>query len=124
MSVELLFPIAIGVLLGYLSGLGVGGGSLLILWLTVVQQMELPLARSINLMFFLPPAFLASVLRYRQGKWDWRILLPAAAAGCVCAGLGSWLSQRIDPSLLKKLFGLLLLAAGGRELFYRPKKPR
>ena len=44
----------IGAALGFLSGLGVGGGSLLLLWLTIVTGMEQSEARLINMMFFLP----------------------------------------------------------------------
>ena len=37
--------ILVGTVLGFLSGLGVGGGSLLILWLTAVLSMELRMAQ-------------------------------------------------------------------------------
>ena len=52
------FPvcIAVGTILGFLAGLGIGGGSLLILWLTMVLGMPQPEARFINLLFFLPAA--------------------------------------------------------------------
>ena len=52
------FPlvIAVGTVLGFLAGIGVGGGSLLILWLTLVLGMPQPQARILNLMFFVPSA--------------------------------------------------------------------
>lgn len=113
----------VGTVLGFLSGLGVGGGSLLMLWLTLVLGMEQDTARGINLMFFIPSALCASLLRLRgSGAPHWRIIIPAAAAGCAGAVLFSLLRDSIDTHLLKKLFGVLLLAAGARELFYRPKK--
>ena len=46
----------ISTLLGFLTGLGIGGGSLLILWLTQVQGIDQSTARLINLIFFLPGA--------------------------------------------------------------------
>ena len=52
--------------LGFLAGIGVGGGSLLILWLTLVLQMEYPQARIINLLFFLPSAIVASLFRWKH----------------------------------------------------------
>ena len=57
------FPAALlaGAIFGFLTGLGVGGGSLLILWLTLVLGMDPQTARGINLMFFLPASILASV---------------------------------------------------------------
>ena len=50
------FPVAllVGTILGFLAGLGVGGGSLLILWLTVVCNTPYAAARIVNLLFFLP----------------------------------------------------------------------
>ena len=46
----------IATLLGFLAGMGVGGGSLLLLWLTQVAMLEQTQARIINLLFFLPAA--------------------------------------------------------------------
>lgn len=118
------FPVALimGVLLGFLAGLGVGGGSLLILWLTLVLGITQDVARGINLMFFLPTAAISCVFRLRQGVLKWEIILPAVAAAVVGALLFGWLGKEIDTGLLRKPFGILLLATGLRELFYRPWK--
>lgn len=120
------FPVvlSIGTVLGFLSGLGIGGGSLLILWLTIVLGMDHPTARSINLLFFIPSALVACSLRIRHGGLKIRPLLPAIAAGCAAAALFSWISTVLDMQILKKLFGIVLLAAGLRELLYSGKKKR
>lgn len=119
------FPIVmiVGTALGFLAGLGVGGGSLLILWLTLVLGMEHPQARVVNLLFFLPSAVIASFFRWKQGKLDFKKLLPAVIAGCAAAAACSYFSAKLDIELLKKLFGGLLLITGVRELLYKPKKP-
>ena len=114
----------VGTLLGFLAGIGVGGGSLLVLWLTVVLQTEPSAARSINLLFFLPSALIACAFRLRQGKLKVKPLLPAILAGCISAGIFSVISTALDVPVLKKLFGVILLIAGLRELFYRPRKAR
>ena len=111
-----------GTILGFLSGLGVGGGSLLILWLTLVLEMPQESARIINLMFFLPSALISSLFRRKQGSLPLGKALPAALAGCVGALLFHSLSGRIDIQLLKKLFGGLLILTGIRELMYKPRK--
>lgn len=113
--------IIVGTLLGFLSGIGVGGGSLLILWLTLVLNMDHSEARIINLLFFIPSAIIASIFRWKQGSLDLPKILPAVLAGAVCAAGFSLLSKHLDISLLKKLFGILLLATGVRELFYKPR---
>ena len=116
--------IAVGAVLGFLAGLGTGGGSLLILWLTMVLGMEQPIARAINLLFFIPSALIACLFRWKQGKLELKKVLPAIITGCISAGLFSMLSGILDLNLLKKLFGAILITAGIRELFYRPRKAR
>lgn len=111
----------VGTALGFLAGLGIGGGSLLILWLTMVLGMDHTMARSINLLFFLPSALIACFFRWKQGCIDWKRILPAIACGCVSAAVFSWVGTQLDLTLLKKLFGGLLILTGLRELFYRPK---
>ena len=120
------FPIALlmGFLLGILAGLGIGGGSLLILWLTLVLGIEQSTARAINLMFFICAAGAVSILRWKKGTLKIRAILPAVIAGCIAAALFSWLGTKLDIQTARKLFGILLLATGLRELFYRPRKAR
>lgn len=113
-----------GTVLGFLSGLGIGGGSLLILWLTVVLDTDPAVARTVNLLFFLPAAMISCALRIKNGTLRLRPILPAIASGCIGAFLFSFLGSRMDTSLLKKLFGIVLIAAGIREILYRPRKAR
>lgn len=109
--------------LGFLAGLGVGGGSLLILWLTLVLGYDHDCARIINLLFFIPAAIISSLFRWKQGVLQWKKTIPAIAIGCAAAGICSMLSHQIELTLIKKIFGILLIAAGTRELFYKCKKP-
>lgn len=118
----LTLPVA--VLLGFLAGLGVGGGSLLMLWLTLAVGMDYATARTINLLFFLPSAFIATLYRQKQGIVSIKKVLPAMIAGCIAAALFSYVGKQIDTDLLKKLFGGLLLFTGTRELLYRPRKAK
>ena len=65
-------------------------------------------------------------LNKRQGKSNLPLkkIWPGILWGCAAAGIFSFVSTRIETELLKKLFGVLLLLTGLRELFYRPRKPR
>ena len=118
------FPVAVvvGTVLGILSGLGTGGGSLLILWLGLVVGMEQSQARAINLLFFIPSAVIACLFRWKQGRLDIKKILPAIIAGSIVSAIFTVLSQNMDTGLLKKLFGILLLFTGARELLYKPKE--
>lgn len=118
------FPVsvAVGILFGFLAGLGVGGGSLLILWLTLIVEVDPFTARCINLMFFIPCALIASIFRRKQGTLPLKKLTAPILCGAVLAGIFSFLSVCIDTAILKRIFGILLLVTGVRELLYRPKK--
>ena len=115
------FLLSISTVLGFLAGIGVGGGSLLMLWLTISAGISHHEARSINLLFFLPAAFISCWFRRRQGLLKIKTVLPAIVAGCTAAGLSSWLSTVLDTALIQKLFGGLLLITGIRELLYKEK---
>ena len=116
----MVISVLVGVVLGFLSGLGIGGGSLLILWLTLIMDYGPAAARSTNLLFFIPAALIAAFFRWRQGSIPFRKILPAILSGCAAAFLFSLLSAKLDTSLLKKLFGVLLIATGIREIMYKP----
>lgn len=119
-----LVSLVVGCILGFLAGLGVGGGSLLMLWLTAVIGMEYTAARTINLFFFLPAALISFFFNKTQGNINLKRILPAMVSGCVAALAFSWLGNQMDLEFLKKLFGGLLILIGLRELFYRPRKFR
>ena len=116
--------LAVGCVLGFLAGLGVGGGSLLILWLTLMLGMEHSEARIINLLFFIPTAIIACFFRWKQGTLEFTRILPAVITGVISAAGFAWIGQHMDVALLKKLFGGLLLFTGLRELLYRPRKAK
>lgn len=123
MVASFFLSILIGTLLGFLAGLGIGGGSLLMLWLTAVISLDYLTARCINLLFFLPCACISTLLRCKSGKLNFKQLFPSILCGCIAAAGGSFFSYRMDLSLIKKIFGGLLILTGLREVLYKPKKP-
>lgn len=112
-----------GFVSGALGALGLGGGSVLILYLTLFAGMEQAQAQGINLVFFVPCALLAVILYARKGLIACPLWLPAALLGLTGALIGSWLSGVIGSELLQKLFGGLLLLFGIREIFHRRSSP-
>ena len=111
-------------ILGVLAGLGIGGGSVLILWLTAILGMGQDIARGINLLFFLPAAAVSCIFRWKQGTLDLKTVLPAILAGVASAIGFSYIGSRVSTDLLRMPFGILLLITGLREIFYRPRKPK
>lgn len=115
---------AAGTVLGFLSGLGVGGGSLLMLWLTLVIGTDQEQARLMNLMFFLPCAIIASFFRFKKAKPQLRLSVYAIGAGLAGAVIGNLLNTSVDLDLLRKGLGILFLICGIREIRYRERKFR
>ena len=114
-----LLTVCISAGLGLLSGLGVGGGSLMILWLTLVQKMDFNAAKYLNLLFFLPPAVISTLAHLFRKKLSIKKIIPAALAGMVSASVFIYLSSTWDVNILRKLFGGLLLLSAWKELRYQ-----
>lgn len=111
-----------GAATGILSGFGVGGGTLLLIWLTAFAGMEQTLAQGINLLYFLPAAATALPSHIKNGYIQWRAALPAIAAGSVSTALSAWAATALDVALLRKSFGTFLLYIGFSELFRKKEK--
>lgn len=114
--------IAAGILCGILSGFGIGGGSLLMVWMTAVLSMEQKMAQGINLLYFLPTAACALIFHTKNHYICWKAVIPAALIGCIAAALGAILAQRLDMQLLRKLFGGFLVLVGLEEVFMKGLK--
>lgn len=108
--------IIIGCILGFLSGLGLGGGSLLMLWLTGTENLPAQTARSINLLFFLPSAVISLFLRRKKGEIVAKAAATAGLAGCAAAALVNLLLPEVDGEWLKKFLGVLFIVTGIKEL--------
>lgn len=114
-----LIPLAVGAATGVLSGFGVGGGTLLLVYLTAVAGVDQHLAQGINLLYFLPAGLLALPAHIKNGYVEKKVLLPCIAAGLTCAALCAWAATGLEADLLRKLFGGFLVLIGLRELLGR-----
>lgn len=113
---------AAGLVCGVLSGFGIGGGSLLMVWMTAVLSMEQKAAQGVNLLYFLPCAACALIFHIKNRQIVWRAVWPAALAGSVCAVGGAMLAQNVDAELLRKLFGGFLVLVGLSEILLKGLK--
>ena len=103
----------VGLLTGVLSGCGIGGGSLLLLWLTLVQDMPQFTAGGINLLYFLacaPAALVSHLKNHLIARGAVKFCVPF---GAMTSLLASFAAAGTDTSLLRRLFGVLLLYIGG-----------
>lgn len=112
-----LLPVFAGALAGILSGFGVGGGTLLLLYMTNVAGLGQTLAQGINLVYFLPTAATALPSHFKNGYVEKRTAIPAILFGFAGTAAGAWIATSLDVDLLKKCFGLFLIYIGISELF-------
>jgi len=111
-----------GLICGILSGFGIGGGSLLMVWMTAMAALDQKTAQAINLLYFLPTSVGALIFHIRNKMICWPVVIPAAICGCITAAAAAWLSASMDVSMLRKLFGGYLLIIGIAEIM--KKKPK
>lgn len=112
-----LIAVLAGAAAGVLSGFGIGGGTLLLVYLTAVAGLDQRLAQGINLLYFLPTAATALPSHLKNGFVDTKTAVPAILAGLLGTAAAAWAATALDVSLLRKLFGAYLIYIGTRELF-------
>ena len=117
-----LISLAAGAGAGILSGFGVGGGTLLLIYMTTLAGLPQTTAQGINLIYFLPTAATALPAHIKNGYVHKRTLCPAILAGLAGTALAAWIATGLEVDLLHRLFGAFLLYVGVRELFSRPEK--
>ena len=111
--------VAIGLLTGILSGFGIGGGSLLLLYLTLFEGAGQYQAGGINLLYFLSCAPAALISHRKNGLIEREAVKCCVPAGVVTSVLSALLAARVDTDLLRRAFGVVLLYIGVKETFLR-----
>ena len=106
-----------GTVTGILSGFGVGGGTLLLIYMTAVAGIDQHLAQGIYLLYFLPASATALPSHIKNGYIEKETASPAILAGLVGTALGAWAATGLEVTLLRRCFGLYLLFVGLKELF-------
>lgn len=119
-----LLPFLCGLGAGILSAWGVGGGTLLLLVMTLFLDVGQRTAQGVNLLFFLPTAAGALICHAKNGYLDKPTLKAAVPAAVAAAGLGAWLALSVDVELLRRPFGVYLLLSGISLVWPRKKSSR
>lgn len=106
---------------GLLGSMGFGGGSVLIIFLTVFSGLEQKEAQGINLLFFIPCAIISVLFNLKNRLVKPRIALFVIIGGIFGILLGSFVFQKINSPLLGKLFGGFVVIMGVITLFSKSK---
>ena len=109
---------------GAAGAMGLGGGTVLILYLTACAGYSQPAAQGVNLLFFLACSAVSLFLHGRGGYIRWK-----SAALCILAGLpavwiGYQFSVLLGPERLRDGFAIFLLLLGLQQLFGRAGNER
>lgn len=121
-AVSWLLPFLCGFVTSILSAWGVGGGTLLLLVMTLFLGVDQRTAQGINLLFFLPTAAAALVFHWKNGFLDKPTLKCAVPWAVIAALTGAWIATAVDVEILRRPFGIYLLASGVLMLW--PRKGR
>ena len=106
-----------GFLSGILSGMGVGGGMILIPVLTIFAGASQHTAQTVNLYYFIPSAAAALVVHIKNKNIETKAALPMIICGAPFAALGAYLAVRLSPRILGKLFAAFIFVFGCGEIF-------
>lgn len=109
-------------LTGIFASMGLGGGMVLIVYLTVFAGFSQLPAQGINLVFFIPIAIISLVLHTKNKLVEWKKAVPAVLWGTAAVIISAWLANRIEQSLLSKAFSIFLILMGLKELFFKSEK--
>ena len=108
-----------------LTGLGVGSGGLMVIFLALFTTTPQLTAQGINLLFFAISAGASLPIHLLRRKILVSSVLVMTAFGILGAILGSITSSIIDEGILRKIFGTMLVTTGllsFRNSFNRKEK--
>lgn len=107
----------VSLITGIFASLGLGGGMVLIIYLTVFAGMPQLQAQGINLVFFIPIAVISLIFHTKNHLVEWKKIVPVLISGTIFVIIFSFIANSMDNSVLKRIFGIFIILAGIKELF-------
>lgn len=111
-------------LAGALSGMGLGGGGILLVFLTAFSSIDQLTAQGINLIFFLPTGLIAIIIYAIKKQIEWKIVFKMWLFGSVGALGGYFIAKAIETQYLSKIFAAFLIIFGLITLFTKDKSKK
>ena len=96
--------------------MGVGGGGLLVIYLTLFEGTEQLIAQGANLCFFILCGLASTIYSAKKKRIAWKTTVPLSISGAIACIIGSILASQINPHLLRKVFGGMLILSGSASL--------
>lgn len=101
--------------------MALGGGILLVPCLIYFVGTEQHIAQGISLATFIPTSIVAIFTHAYQGNVDFKLALYIVSGSVVGALIGSSFASSLSPNILRKIFGVFLIAIGIYEILAKPK---
>ena len=108
----MILALIIGFAVALLSGMGVGGGGLFMVYLSLFTDLSPLTCQGVNLLFFLFSSGASMIVHLTKRKILFGVVLTLTLFGLLGALLGSAIAVRIDGDILRKLFGFMLVISG------------
>ena len=89
-----MLEILFGMIAGTITGLGMGGGTILILLLTLFYGLEQHIAQATNLIFFVPTSLAAIWMNLKQNNGDRKFAKNIVIFGVIGAIIGSIIAAK------------------------------
>ncbi|MBQ3058267.1 MAG: sulfite exporter TauE/SafE family protein [Clostridia bacterium] len=111
-----------GLFSGIIGGMGMGGGAVLIIYLSLFTDTPQLKAQGINLLFFIPIGLTALIIYAFKKQIKWKTVLPLSLYGVIGTFLGIMLTKYISNDWLSKIFGVFLILMALKEFFTKKTK--
>ncbi len=111
-----------GFLSGIISGMGIGGGAILIPVVTLIMGLGQKEAQFVNLIYFIPTAIAALYKHRKNGNIEKRIIKPLIIFGVIGCVAGALFASRTQEGVLRVMFGVFLGVMGIYEIMKGVKK--
>ncbi len=108
----MIWDVIAGIFMGTLTGMGVGGGGLLVLYLTAIDGVGQLEAQGCNLLFFVFSSAAALFIHNRKRKLDFRLIGTASLLAVIGSRIGVALTGIVPEETVRHLFGWMLIIAG------------
>lgn len=112
-----MLQILFGVLAGFCTSLGFGGGSVLILLLTNFMNLDINVAKATNLLCFIPSALISIIINLKHNLINYKSTFLIILFGLFGSIVGFLISKKIPVDTLKKFFGSFLLFISFYEIY-------
>lgn len=112
-----MLAIIFGIISGIVTGLGMGGGTILILLLSLFMEMEQHIAQATNLIFFIPTSLAAIIINLKQKNVDLKLAFIISIFGIIGAIIGAIISENLSSENLRKYFAMFIMLIAFYEVY-------